>query len=154
MSQHDFDLRLGLYHFLEQSGALSQGAVAIAEAKKTYRRLYNVQSKREHRKKNPPFSMSLSLKDKKLFAQAARKHARPLSTFLKDCAHAYLNKTYIVPNEKQLVHFEQKLMQIASDIRNMTGNKCADLQMVNAKLEELEAMIRDAITNPDMMNPP
>jgi hypothetical protein len=115
--------------------------------KKTYQKTFREGHKR--------MEVILTLKDWGKFKTQARKHGLKPGPFLKAAADAYLQKYYLLPDEKKLHDLEINLRRIGNNI-NQTARwtnkkqqvELAQLNHMQVQLNDLENWVRHAFTSP------
>lgn len=147
-----------LWAYLESTGLLEHGTdEQIKNAKKEYRRQQHSSYRREVRKDKPEFSVALSKKDGSYgkMALAARRHNMPVTTFIRNAALSYLDKSFLVPNQNQVARLEQALMNCLNEIQVITHTKEKyhwereqKYDAIAARITILETEIRQALCFP------
>jgi hypothetical protein len=122
----DIAKKSGIWAFLDASGVLEKGTEdEIKAAKKEYRKQYLLNYKRKQRTSKPEFAVCFS-KDNGEYSKilsAAKKHKSTIPAFLKLATHAYISKTYIVPDRLLIAKLEQLLSQCLNEIQLIVRQK-------------------------------
>lgn len=108
----------GIWKYLDECGVLEDGTDQdIKRAKKEYRKLYKREYQRKYRANHPEFSISLTQDEEAIITDAAKKHHRSRTAYLKEASLACTRKLYLVPNTNQLARFEQLLSLIHQEVK-------------------------------------
>jgi len=107
--------------------------VAIAQARKEYRRRYKAAWRKAKRKTQKTFEISFSKEEWKIIRQTKQKQNRSYTNLIKASALAYCEKKYLVPD--QLAY----------------NTVCQALQMVYNKLKDIEECNMIAEPQSDML---
>lgn len=144
----------GIWKYLEETGVLEHGTEAeIQAARKEYQKKYILQYKRKQRGEMKEYIVLLKKDEQTLFKEAAQKHKTTIVRFLKTAALAYLEKKYIVPDQVQVAHLEQTLIQILNEIQALAKrNKILftlNIQEIEKKINRMETVVNDILRSPE-----
>ena len=148
----------GLWAYLTNSGILDNGTDAeIKAVKREYRKKYYLNYKRVVRKDKPEYTVNLSKKNGEYerIAQAAKRHKRTVSSFIKHSALAYIEQRFLVPNQYQIAELEILLSNCLNEIKTLTGRKTNFLwsnenkiDAIEKRITKLEQEINEVFRNP------
>ncbi len=147
----------GMWAYLESTGVLVSGTDAeIKAAKRTYRKQYILEYKRNQRTANLEFSILLSTSNGEYerIKLEAERHKTTITAFLKLAVLAYVNKNFIVPNKAQVAQFEQLLMKCLNEIKLISGNRLfkegekIKYELLAKRIEKLEMELSDLFRKP------
>ncbi len=152
-----------LWAYLESTGVLEQGTDAeIKAAKRAYWQSYYMRYRRAQREDKPEFSVPLSKKngDYGKMSLGARQHKMPITTFIRKAALCYMDKSFLVPNQQQVVRLEQALMNCLNEVQAITRTKEKyhwereqKYDAIAVRITILENQIREALRFPPEKNP-
>jgi hypothetical protein len=134
----------GVWQFLESSGLLSSGTPAEIDAAraaywKAYRRQYN--------KRLAKYTITLTGEEKKELLQAAAKHHRRPTTFVKEATFAYLRTSIVLPDPAAIAAIHILLARTYSLLqKTIEDNEMPDSDTLLCQLEKLEAEILHCLT--------
>lgn len=74
---------LSQQEFLEQSGVLDEGATAISEAKRAYRKLYASHYQKERRRSIQPFCFEISKKERQVLMEKSKEYDVSINAYIK-----------------------------------------------------------------------
>ena len=140
-----------LWEFLDASGVLEKGCDAeIKAVKKAYRKKYFTEYKHRQRQNKKEFAVRFEKSSGELgrMQDAAVKHHLSVPAFIKSAAHAYLERTYIVPNRLMVAHLEQLLSDCLNEIKTIAVNK----ERFWEREQKLDRIERCIVTLEDRMN--
>jgi hypothetical protein len=138
------------YQFLAQF--LERGIPAeIQEAKRAYRALYKKKWRQENRKTNKSITVLWSKEELQLLTQASKKHKQSPTRFIKSATLAYINTSYVVPNQKEINTLIQILAMTYNSIECLGEENGIDrftLKKVQDELYLLEREMRITLLQP------
>ncbi len=114
--------------------------------KKRYQQLYRIKHKR--------LELTLTPEEDERLKKAAAKHQSKTGTFAKDAIFAYLDTTYIVPNEADVRTLELGLRRIGTNINQLVykshreGIHTDRLDKIYDQLKHLETLIEATLRHP------
>ncbi len=123
----------------------------IQEAKKVYRANYKKKWRQENRKVNKSISVSWAKYELQLLTEAAKKHKQTPTRFIKSATLAYINKSYVVPNQKEITKLIQILAMSYNSIEQLRDEHGMDrfsVKNVQDELYNLEREVRIALLQP------
>ncbi|MBP6977632.1 MAG: hypothetical protein KBB71_04890 [Lentimicrobiaceae bacterium] len=151
----------GMWQYLESSGVLEKGTdEEIKLAKKRYRKGYYLKYKQNQRQHKPEFTVNFSNEkgEYSTIEHAARKHKMSVTAFIRASALAYLNRSYLVPNQDQVASFELILSQCLNEIRSIVKVKEKyhwereqKFEAIEKRIEKLELQIDQIFRNPPLL---
>jgi hypothetical protein len=113
----------GLWNYLEHTGVLATGdEAAIAEAKKTYLRIYDREIKRKKRQQKRIYTVSFTPKEVKDVQGKAKVGGYTIADYLKACVRADIENSYVVPYPHILREIEQLLATYLNTVKDI-GNR-------------------------------
>lgn len=119
------------------------------DTKKDQKRKYNREYKRLRRKERPEITVSVSPQEYMLLKHNAKKHRRSVPMFTRESALAYLNHTFIVPNDEQVSRIERYLLQMKIKLEELNeANLVPNILSLISSLQTLETNIHKALTQP------
>ena len=150
-----------MWQWLEENGFLEEhiSETQLNQGKRMYRRIYNREYQRQRRKERPVVRISLSQSEYQTLQEAAHAHHRPLSSFLKESTIAYLNQTYLVPDEERLIEFREYLALMRYDIQRISeqlGNEPSSetgegiYASLLERIEGIESALIKALAHPPL----
>jgi len=129
-----------LKDYLKQSGVLAAGdAVAIALAKREYRKAYMREYKRKRRKKVCEIVLSVNTSEYKELESSAKKHGYSVPKFLLHLADAYKGNMPVVQHPSRFNELHLSLRQIHSEVTFVADNLQSDNE--SAEVKKLEQVI-------------
>lgn len=145
-----------LKEYLFESGILDTGSSEqIAEAKKTYRKNYQRNKKQQYRKRRKIVQLTFTKTYAKTLAQQAESFGMRLPDFIKKCVRAYLEKTFLLPNPKEVQQVELLLLKIGNNVNQIAHRVNAAhldsipaLESVRQLLVRLDQKITEALRTP------
>lgn len=147
-----------LWAYLEALSVLEHGTDAeIKAAKREYWKSYYAKYRRAQREDKPEFSVPLSKKngDYGKMALGAKRHHMTITTFIRKAALSYMDRSYLVPNQNQVVRLEQALMNCLNEIQAIARTKEKynwereqKYDAIAARITILETEIRQALCFP------
>ncbi|MGB0524628.1 MAG: plasmid mobilization relaxosome protein MobC [Flammeovirgaceae bacterium] len=146
--------------FLEEQGLdQSSPTEKINEAKKTHRKQYIRAYHDQYKKEVKRTSVTLSKEEHKQIESAAKRHQIKVATFIKACTLAYLEGQYILPEDTKVQALELGIRKIGNNInqivRKLHGHKYVnadDIEGMQHKLHELEALISNSLRRPERIS--
>lgn len=151
-----------LWQYLSEAGVLEHGSdEQIKTAKRTYRKNYLRTYKRRQRKEKPEFIVMLSKEsgEYSTITSAAKRHALPVTVFLKTATLAYLNQQFIVPDRFQLAKLEQLLAQCLNEVQLITRTKEKyswqreqKYEAIEKRIIQLELQMHEVLRNPPLLS--
>ena len=148
-----------MWDYLEASGVLEKGSdEEIKAVKKSYRKKYFLEFKKQQRRTKPEFTVHFSKTDGELnrICQAAKRHQLTVPAFLKSAAFAYIERTYLVPNKLMVAHMEQLLADCLNEIKSIVHTKERwwereqKLDRIEKRIIKLEEQVNLLFRNPTL----
>ena len=145
-----------MWTYLDELGVLDSGTdTEIKKAKREYRKLYKRIYQREYRVDHPEFSISLTQEEEAIIAEAARKHHRSRTAYIKESSIAYTSKLYLVPDPTAVANLEQLLnliyqeIQVISQLDSRPFNCYKELFQ---RIEKIETEVAQIMYHPPEVN--
>lgn len=148
-----------LWQHLLDSGVLETGdKIAIANAKKEWRRNKDKERKRRERAAKHEHIVALSLVEEDRIANEAQKHGQSISNMVRVAALAYLDNAYIPSNVTTLYHIEAlvkrsltAIEQIAQKDKSwLSGQR--NYSDVKEVVQAVYELVKDEITKPKTLD--
>ena len=151
-----------MWEYLDSIGILENGSdEEIKQAKRAYRKKYFTLHKRKQRALKHEFTLRFS-KDNGEFvniANTAKKHNMKISEFLKSAVMAYIEQSFVVPDQWQVTELEQILSQCLNEIQSIVKQKERysyereyKYELIEKKIEKLESEIKSVLRCPYTIN--
>ncbi len=151
----------GMWEYLESSGVLGKGTdEEIKLAKKAYRKGYYLKYKQKQRQHKPEFTVNFSNEkgEYSIIEHAARRHKMAITAFIRASVLAYLNRSYLVPNQDQVASFELILSQCLNEIQSIVKvrekyhwEREQKFEAIEKRIEQLESEIDQIFRNPPLL---
>ncbi len=127
----------------------------LDQARKDYRKWYRREKNREYKKTHAVIRVTVPLPIKNRLLRGAKRHQRPLARYVRECALAYTQQVFIVPDEEQVHRVEVGMRKIGTNI-NQIAHLCNAKRSVSylnvLKLQnqfsELEKVIEKHLRKP------
>jgi len=152
----------GMWEYLDSIGVLEKGTdEEIKAAKRAYRKQYFLLQKRKQRTNKPEYTVAFSKTngEHSRITEAAKKHNRTVTAFIRVAALAYITQTFVVPNAYQLARLEQLLSECLNEIKTIVRTKERHfwereqrLELIEKRIGKLETQLNELITNPPLLN--
>ena len=129
------------------------------EDKKGGRREYMRDYQRKRRAGKKRLELVYGLDEYRRLEREAQRHGRKVAPFIKACAEAYLEKSYVVPDEESVHELRVAMRRIGTNMNqiarraNRLGVEHQDLEHVVSLIYELEDRIGAALRNPKEVEP-
>lgn len=139
-----------LYSFLEPY--LAQGSEeAIAKARKAYWKEYRAAWRKNKRKAEKVFAVSLTKSELHVINKAAHTHKRSRTRFIKEAAMAYINQQYLVPDIVAMNEIKELLAMAYTHLHKLSEERLVPEVMgkyLLLKILELEKAVTEKLENP------
>ena len=152
LTRHEYIDRYCTEHGLDRA-EIDADQLAVIE--KAYKRYYNREKKRESRNRYHEVTIAFDLPTYNRVRTAAKHHSSPVSLFVRATALAYLDKTFVLPDDTRLKEVVYQIRKVGNLINqwtklaHQTGNvDPAVIQAMRDQLGELEAFVRQTLTDP------
>ena len=110
MTKRAVKKKCGVYSYLNSTKVLETGSDQdITKARNEYWKAYKAQWRKKQRQETKEFTIVCTPQEAKDILEAARKHKRSQSNFIKESCLAYLYKRYIVPDLFAINSIRQQL---------------------------------------------
>ncbi|MGB5024438.1 MAG: hypothetical protein WBO44_03770 [Saprospiraceae bacterium] len=140
MKKRKLNSKSSLYAFLKSSGILENGThEEIQKVKKEYWRQYKKNWRNNKRKQDKEIAVSFSKDEFKEITTGAKRHNLSRTQFIKRSCFAYMNKSFIVPDVKEV----RKITQLLS----LTYNSIQELFEENKVEHKVGRALMDSIYN-------
>lgn len=123
------------------------------------RRRYLREYMRKRRAEQKRVEVVYSLDEYRRLEREARAHGQKVAPFIKACAEAYLEKSYVVPDEERVHELRLALRRIGTNVNqiarkaNRSGLGSHDIEQALALIYELEDRVGEALRNPTEVEP-
>lgn len=142
----------GLYEYLDRVKILETGSDQdIANARKEYWKGYKAEWRNRQRQETKEFTIVFAVQEAKDILEAARKHKRSRSNFIKESCIAYLNKRYIVPDRLAINSIRQQLAMNKNTLQKLFDENKVSYQTGTTLLNQMSALERIMLT--ELHNP-
>lgn len=145
----------GVYAYLLSTGVLVKGSLEeIQKAKDQYWKEYKARWRKLKRKEEKEITVSFNTDELKEISSEAKRHKMSRTRFIKHASLAYINKSFIVPNNLEV----RKIAQLLSMAHNLIQealyetkiNRLSGLNMLETILN-LERQILPLLRNPQSL---
>lgn len=109
----------------------------IAWAKREYRRIYKASWRKTQRKENKAYTVSWTKEELRTLTESARKHKQKPTRYIKQATLAYINKRYVVPDQREINRILQLVAMTYNAIENISQESEIDLTHIKRIQEEL-----------------
>jgi hypothetical protein len=144
-----------IYAYLQSKGVLENGShEEIQNARKKYWSEYKRNWRNEKRKKEKEFTISLNSDELKIFTKAAKGHEVSRTAFIKQAAFAYINTSFIIPDNIEIRKITQLLAMNYNSIQELIDEEKINTlagKIVLEKMHELERDILPLLHNPQSL---
>lgn len=114
-------------------------------ARKKYWAEYRKNWRKDSRKANKEVAITFDMNEYRQISEGASKHHKNRTKFLKLCIFAYLNQTFVVPNEFEVKRLSQTLGMMYFDMQVLMEKKDLSFDFKTEILHRLEKMERDVL---------
>ena len=108
--------RSQMWAWLEANG-YTESPEKVAEGKKAYKRMYHKEYYHKRKEERPRLKISFDQEEYEELKAASEAHIQPLAPFIKDSALAYLNQSFLLPDEGDLMYLRETLAFIGYDVK-------------------------------------
>ena len=118
------------------------------------RRQYMREYMKKRRAGKKRVELTYSLDEYRRLERHARFHGHKVAPFIKACAEAYLEKSYVVPDEEKVQELRLALQRIGTNINqiarkaNRSGLGSQDIEQALNLVYELQDQVGEALRNP------
>ena len=145
----------GIYTYLSSTKVLETGNdLDIAKARKEYWKWYKAQWRKKQREETKEFTIVCTALEAKDILDAARKHKRSRSNFIKESCLAYLNKQYLVPDLVAINSIRQQLAMNINTLKQLFNENKLSYQTGTSLLQQmavLEQAVLAELHNPNTL---
>ena len=115
--------------------------------KKKYKNMYQLQYMKKYRTDRNEYTINFAKREEenKLLQKAAKKYRLSVTAFIKQSALAYLNKTFLVPDQEQVNTIEQMLSQFLNEVRQ---RKNLPYNEIEKRIESIESKVDKLLRHP------
>ena len=117
--------------------------VEIAWAKKEYRRRYKATWRQLFRRENKSYAVPWTKEELHTLTDAAKKHKQKPTRFIKQATLAYINKRYVVPNQREMNKVLQLVAMTYNAIESIAQELEPDIIGIRKMQEELFTLEHD-----------
>jgi uncharacterized protein (DUF1778 family) len=157
----------GLFEYLTVTGVLATGDETLIKQKKVeYIKQYKATWHKNQRKRTCAITLALTPSESQLILDAAKKHKRSKTAFVKAACLAYLNKRYVVPDILAINEIRELLAMNYNALKRLMEdchfpyqstsvliNQMAELEGRVLNQLRLPALLEDQIINAIRQNP-
>ncbi len=141
-----------IYTFLKSSGVLMSGTPdEIRNARIIYWREYKRNWRKLKRRAEKEITLCLTADELQVITKEAKRHKISKTRFIKQACLAYLNKSFIVPDLKEVKKISQILAMSYNFIQEMTEENKMDFKSGKSILESIYRLEREIL--PVLNNP-
>ena len=136
---------------MDGAGVLDKGDEAIADARRRYKQIYSAKWRKNQRKVTKQFTIAFTPIEAKDLLEAAKKHKRSRTRFIKDSCLAYMNKRYLVPDVLAIRSIEQALVMIYNILKKLSDETSLPFQIgtdLLKQMSDLEHKVLVELHNP------
>ena len=141
-----------MYAYLDSTKVLETGTDdAIAKAKQAYWAAYKANWGKNHRKATIQFTIAFSEAEAIQISVSAKQHKRSRSRFIKESCMAYINKSFLFPDQVALGVIKQSMALNYHALQKLFDANVLPFQvgrMVMLQMTELEQVLRQQLHNP------
>jgi hypothetical protein len=136
-----------IYAYLDSAKVLETGGDQdIANARKEYWKLYKAGWRKKQRQETKEFTIVCTVQDAKDILEAARKHKRSGSNFIKESCIAYMNRRYIVPDRLTINSIRQQLAMNINTLKQLFDENKVSHQTGTSLLQQMAALEQLVLT--------
>lgn len=148
--------RSSVYSHLKSSGVLENGTPAqIQSARKQYWKEYRSRWRNNKRQTDKEFTIAFNTEELKELTKEAKRHNLSQPKFIKLAFFGYLNKSFVVPDSKEVKRISQLLGMTYNEIQQLNDNDKLEGRIGREALESiwnLERLILPLLNNPRTIN--
>ncbi|MBK8954991.1 MAG: hypothetical protein IPM34_05470 [Saprospiraceae bacterium] len=152
MKRRRLNTKSNLYSYLKSTGVLENGTHAeIQKVKNDYWREYKRNWRKNKRKIGKEITISFTKEEFKEISSESKRHKLSRASLIKQACFAYFNKSFIVPDLKEVKKISQILAMSYNYIQEMTEENKIDFKSGKSILEaiyKLEREILPVLNNP------
>lgn len=129
----------------------------LDKVKEQYYKEYHRQYYKRYKDRRIRVETRFSKSEYALLKQSAKQHGKRTSTHLKASALAYMEQSYVVPDEKLLQDLKLQIRAIGNNVNqiafqaNSSRGKVVDVQSLFSQLNRLEKLIEEKLKSPLLM---
>lgn len=152
MKRRKINSKSNLYSYLKSSGVLENGNHdAIQKVKKEYWKEYKRKWRNSKRKMVNEITISFTREEFKKISNESKRHKLNRTNFIRQACFAYLNRTFIVPDAKEVKRIAQQLSMTYNSIQELIEENSIEFKSGRSILEaiiKLEREILPVLNNP------
>jgi hypothetical protein len=141
-----------VYSYLKSKGVLEHEMHdQIQSARKEYWKEYRSKWRNKKRKTNKEFTVSFNVAEVKELTKEAKRHKLSRPKFIKQVFFSYLNRTFVVPDSKEVKLIAQYLALVYNEIQQLYEDDRIEGKVKHEALEtiwKLERQILPLLNNP------
>jgi len=131
----------GVYSYLCSTKVLETGSDKdIANARKEYWKGYKAEWRKKQRLETKEFTIVCTVQEVKDILEAARKHKRSRSNFIKESCLAYLHKRYLVPDVVAINSIRQQLAMNINTLKQLFDENKVSYQTGTSLLQKMAVL--------------
>lgn len=142
----------GIYDYLDSIKVLESGTEQeISQAREKYWREYKARWRKSKRKSEKEICTTWNGDELNVLTKEAKRHKQSRTKFIKSCTHAYINKSYIIPNQSEVRRISQLLAITYNSIREMIDENTLPFhtgKILSDKILQLEREVLVSLYNP------
>ena len=152
MKRRRLNTKSNLCSYLRSSGVLENGTSEdIQKVKNDYWKEYKRIWRKNKRKSGKEITISFSIDEFKEITSESKRHKLSRTKFIKQACFAYINKSYIVPDFKEVKRIAQQLSMTYNSIQGLIEENSIEFKSGRSILEaiiKLEREILPVLNNP------
>lgn len=156
MKRRRLNTKSNLCSYLRSSGVLENGTSEdIQKVKKEYWKEYKRKWRNSKRKMVNEITLSFTKEEFKEISTESKRHKLNRTNFIKQACFAYINKSYIVPDFKEVKRIAQQLSMTYNSIQELIEENSIEFKSGKSILKSiynLEREILPALHNPNSLN--
>ena len=152
MKRRRLNSKSNLYSYLKSSGVLENGTHdEIQKVKKDYWKEYKRKWRNNKRKMVNEITISFTREEFKKISNESKRHKLNRTNFIRQACFAYLNRTFIVPDAKEVKRIAQQLSMTYNSIQGLIEENSIEFKSGKSILESIYKLERELL--PVLINP-
>ena len=144
--------KCGVYDYLNSTKVLETGSDQdIANARQEYWKAYKAEWRKRQRQETKEFTIVCTLSEAKDILEAARRHKRSRSKFIKESCLAYINKRYLVPDLLAMNSIRQQLAMNLNVLQKLFDESRIPYETGTVLLRQMGTLEKSVLT--ELHNP-
>jgi len=146
MKRRKINSKSNLYSYLKSSGVLENGNHdAIQKVKKEYWKEYKRKWRNSKRKMVNEITISFTREEFKKISNESKRHKLNRTNFIRQACFAYLNRTFIVPDAKEVKRIAQQLSMTYNSIQGLIEENSIEFKSGKSILESIYKLERELL---------